>query len=67
MFRDIQPEALHFTVKEDGCVFTGDAFLPEVLEELICHGGDYDTLIKSIKSKLFVLTPFNSGIFRTWL
>ena len=31
--------------------------LQEVSEEPICLGGNYDTLINSIKSKLFVLPP----------
>ena len=49
--------SLAFYSEKDGCVFTGDALFSGSIGRTDLPGGDYDTLIKSIKNKLFVLPP----------
>ncbi len=49
--------SLAFYSKENGCVFTGDALFAGSIGRTDLPGGDYDTLIKSITEKLFVLPP----------
>ena len=46
-----------FYSEMNGCVFTGDALFAGSIGRTDLPGGNYDTLIKSIKSKLFVLPP----------
>lgn len=41
----------------NGCVFTGDALFAGSIGRTDLPGGDFDTLIRSINSKLFVLPP----------
>lgn len=41
----------------NGCVFTGDALFAGSIGRTDLPGGDFDTLIQSINSKLFVLPP----------
>jgi glyoxylase-like metal-dependent hydrolase (beta-lactamase superfamily II) len=47
--------SLAFYNEKNSCVFTGDALFAGSIGRTDLPGGDYDTLIKSIKSKLFVL------------
>jgi glyoxylase-like metal-dependent hydrolase (beta-lactamase superfamily II) len=49
--------SLAFYSEINGCVFTGDALFHGSIGRTDLPGGDYDTLIKSIKNKLFVLPP----------
>ena len=49
--------SLAFYSKENNCVFTGDALFAGSIGRTDLPGGDYDTLIKSITNKLFVLPP----------
>jgi hydroxyacylglutathione hydrolase len=49
--------SLAFYSEKNGCVFTGDALFAGSIGRTDLEGGDYDTLVKSIKSKLFVLPP----------
>lgn len=49
--------SLAFYCEKDGCVFTGDALFAGSIGRTDLPGGDFNTLIKSIKSKLFVLPP----------
>ncbi|MCX6327113.1 MAG: MBL fold metallo-hydrolase [Bacteroidia bacterium] len=49
--------SLAFYSKNNGCVFTGDALFSGSIGRTDLPGGSYETLIKSIKSKLFVLPP----------
>jgi hydroxyacylglutathione hydrolase len=44
-----------FYSENDGCVFTGDALFAGSIGRTDLPGGDYETLIKSIKNKLFKL------------
>jgi hydroxyacylglutathione hydrolase len=48
---------LAFYSEKNGCVFTGDALFSGSIGRADLPGGDYKTLINSIKSKLFVLPP----------
>jgi len=66
-FDSIQLVALHvpghaagslaFYSEKNGCVFTGDALFSGSIGRTDLPGGSYDTLINSIKNKLFVLPP----------
>jgi len=51
------PGSIAFYSEKNGCVFTGDALFSGSIGRTDLPGGDYDTLINSIKSKLFVLPP----------
>ncbi|MBI5009353.1 MAG: MBL fold metallo-hydrolase [Bacteroidia bacterium] len=44
-----------FYSEKDGCVFTGDALFAGSIGRTDLPGGDYETLINSIKNKLFTL------------
>jgi glyoxylase-like metal-dependent hydrolase (beta-lactamase superfamily II) len=47
--------SIAFYSEKDGCVFTGDALFEGSIGRTDLDGGNYDTLIESIKTKLFVL------------
>jgi len=49
--------SLAFYSRNDNCVFTGDALFAGSIGRTDLPGGDFNTLIKSIKNKLFVLPP----------
>jgi hydroxyacylglutathione hydrolase len=49
--------SLAFYCENDRCVFTGDTLFSGSIGRTDLPGGNYDTLIKSIKDKLFVLPP----------
>ena len=49
--------SLAFYSEKNSCVFTGDALFEGSIGRTDLPGGDYDTLIESIKSKLFTLPP----------
>lgn len=49
--------SLAFYSEKNGCVFTGDALFAGSIGRTDLPGGDYDSLIKSISKKLFVLPP----------
>jgi glyoxylase-like metal-dependent hydrolase (beta-lactamase superfamily II) len=51
------PGGLGFYSEKDNCVFTGDALFAGSIGRTDLPGGDYDTLINSIMTKLFVLPP----------
>jgi hydroxyacylglutathione hydrolase len=49
--------SLAFYSEKNDCVFTGDALFAGSIGRTDLPGGDYNTLIGSIKNKLFVLPP----------
>jgi glyoxylase-like metal-dependent hydrolase (beta-lactamase superfamily II) len=49
--------SIAFYSESDGCVFTGDALFAGSIGRTDLQGGDYKTLINSIKNKLLVLPP----------
>jgi len=49
--------SLAFYSENNDCVFTGDALFAGSIGRTDLQGGDYNTLIESIKCKLFVLPP----------
>jgi hydroxyacylglutathione hydrolase len=49
--------SIAFYCDKENCVFTGDALFSGSIGRTDLTGGDYDTLIKSIQNKLFVLPP----------
>jgi hydroxyacylglutathione hydrolase len=51
------PGSIAFYSEKNGCVFTGDALFAGSIGRTDLEGGDYDTLMNSIRSKLFVLPP----------
>lgn len=51
------PGSMAFYSEKNGCVFTGDALFSGSIGRTDLEGGDYDTLMNSIRSKLFVLPP----------
>jgi len=52
--------SLAFYSEKNNCVFTGDALFAGSIGRTDLPGGDYETLIASIKCKLFVLPPSTS-------
>jgi glyoxylase-like metal-dependent hydrolase (beta-lactamase superfamily II) len=51
------PGSIAFYSEKNGSVFTGDALFAGSIGRTDLMGGSYDTLIRSIKNKLFVLPP----------
>lgn len=51
------PGTMAFYSEKDSCVFTGDALFSGSIGRTDLPGGDFETLINSIKNKLFVLPP----------
>jgi glyoxylase-like metal-dependent hydrolase (beta-lactamase superfamily II) len=49
--------SLAFYSEKNNCVFTGDALFAGSIGRTDLDGGDYNTLIESIKCRLFVLPP----------
>jgi glyoxylase-like metal-dependent hydrolase (beta-lactamase superfamily II) len=49
--------SLAFYSEKNNCVFTGDALFAGSIGRTDLDGGDYETLIESIKCRLFVLPP----------
>jgi glyoxylase-like metal-dependent hydrolase (beta-lactamase superfamily II) len=49
--------SLAFYSDKNNCVFTGDALFSGSIGRTDLQGGNYETLIRSIKNKLFVLPP----------
>jgi hydroxyacylglutathione hydrolase len=49
--------SLAFYSEKNNCVFTGDALFAGSIGRTDLPGGNYDTLIESIKCRLFVLPP----------
>lgn len=49
------PGSIAFYSEKDGCVFTGDALFSGSIGRTDLPGGSFETLITSIKTKLFVL------------
>jgi hydroxyacylglutathione hydrolase len=49
--------SLAFYSESEGCLFTGDALFAGSIGRSDLKGGNHETLLKSIKSKLFVLPP----------
>ncbi len=71
-FGSVRLKALHvpghsagsmaFYSEHDGCVFTGDALFAGSIGRTDLEGGNYETLINSIMSKLFVL-PLSTIVY----
>jgi glyoxylase-like metal-dependent hydrolase (beta-lactamase superfamily II) len=51
------PGSLAFYIEKNNCVFTGDALFAGSIGRTDLPGGDSETLLKSIRNKLFVLPP----------
>jgi len=51
------PGSLAFYSKEGGFVITGDALFQQSIGRTDLPGGDYDTLIQSIRERLLILPP----------
>jgi glyoxylase-like metal-dependent hydrolase (beta-lactamase superfamily II) len=51
------PGSLAFYSEKNGCVFTGDALFRRSIGRADLEGGDSETLMASIKEKLFSLPP----------
>ena len=51
------PGSLAFYSKEGGFVITGDALFQQSIGRTDLPGGDYDTLINSIRTRLLILPP----------
>lgn len=49
--------SLAFYSEKEGCVFTGDALFAGSIGRSDLKGGNHETLLKSIRTKLFVLPP----------
>ena len=49
------PGSIAFYIEKEGIVFTGDALFAGSIGRTDLPGGDFDTLINSIKTKLFTL------------
>lgn len=56
------PASLSFYCKADGFVISGDALFKQSIGRTDLPGGDFDTLIESIKTQLFVL-PGDTKVF----
>jgi hydroxyacylglutathione hydrolase len=56
------PGSFSFYSKKECCVFTGDALFEGSIGRTDLMGGDYDTLIRSIKSQLLVL-PYDTVVY----
>jgi hydroxyacylglutathione hydrolase len=56
------PGGFAFYSEKDECVFTGDALFAGSIGRTDLAGGDYDTLISSIRNRLFVL-PQNTVVY----
>lgn len=54
--------SLAFYSEKNGCVFSGDALFAGSIGRTDLPGGDYETLIESIKCKLFVL-PHSTSVY----
>ena len=54
--------SLAFYSERNNCVFTGDALFSGSIGRTDLPGGDFETLIRSIKSKLFVL-PLSTVVY----
>ncbi len=54
--------SMAFYSKADNCVFTGDALFAGSIGRTDLPGGDFETLINSINSKLFVL-PLSTVVY----
>lgn len=48
--------SMAFFIKKENCIFTGDALFAGSIGRTDLPGGDYNTLINSIRSKLLVLS-----------
>ena len=51
------PGSIAFYSEKNSCVFTGDALFAGSIGRTDLEGGNYDTLMNSIKNRLFVLPP----------
>ena len=60
------PGSFAFYSEKNGCVFTGDSLFAGSIGRTDLQGGDYDTLMESINSKLLTLPRSNCCISRTW-
>ncbi len=49
------PGSLAFYIEEEGIIFTGDALFAGTIGRTDLPGGDFNTLIESIRTKLFTL------------
>lgn len=49
--------SIAFWCEKENCVFTGDALFAGSIGRTDLPGGDFDTLIRSIKTRLFTLPP----------
>ncbi len=47
--------SLSFYIEKEGCVFTGDALFAGSIGRTDLAGGDYETLLNSIRNRLFTL------------
>jgi len=56
------PGSLAFYSEKNNCVFTGDALFAGSIGRTDLPGGDFETLIKSITNKLFVL-PLSTIVY----
>ena len=51
------PGSIAFYSEKNSCVFTGDALFAGSIGRTDLEGGNYDTLMNSIRNRLFVLPP----------
>ena len=56
------PGSLAFYNEKNGCVFTGDALFSGSIGRTDLPGGDYETLLNSIRSRLFIL-PLSTVVY----
>ena len=57
MYRDIRRGSLAFYSEKDSFLLTGDALFSGSIGRTDLPGGDFDTLIASIRENLFSLPP----------